>query len=85
MIVDGDHDMAVVERPVTAVASHNQQGSGLLASNVAAGSFAGGERRHQPLGEGRTRDFEGPHHLIDDIITCQAVPECEAAMTRSTT
>ena len=29
--------MAVVERPVTAVASHHQQGSGLLAPYIAAG------------------------------------------------
>ena len=77
--------MAVVERPVTAVASHHQQGSGLLAPDIAAGSLARGERRHQSFGECCARLLECPDHVLDDIIAGQAVPECDAAMARSTT
>ena len=71
--------MAVVERPVTAVASQHQQCGGLLAPDVAAGSFARGERRHQSFGEGCARVLEGPDHLLDDIVAGKAVPERDAA------
>ena len=85
MVIDGDHDMAVVERPVPAVASHHQQGSGLLAPYIATCSLARRQRRHQSFGKRCARLLECPNHMLDDIIAGKAVPECDATTARSTT
>ena len=83
MIIDGDHYVTVIQCSVTAVTSQYQQRGRLLAAYIAAGVFARGERRHQSFSERCARALECPDHVIDDIVTCQAVPECDAGMTRS--
>ena len=83
VIVDRDHHVPVVQRPVAAVSPKHQQGCRLLASQVATRTLSGVERGHQSFSERCGRLLEGVDHTLHHLTAGEPVSERDAVLTSS--